>query len=49
MYEFNSEGRRTRMFWIRGGRRSMPERPRAAFAMNENQVYILGVSLKLSH
>ena len=45
VYEFNAEGRRITMYWIRGGRQSMPERPRAAFAISENEVYLIGVSL----
>lgn len=46
VYEFNADGRMDRMYWIRGGRRAMPERPRAAFAVSQNEVYLLGVRIK---
>ena len=45
MYQFNENGLRTRMFWIRGGRSSMPEAPRAALAVSAEEIYIFGVSV----
>ncbi|XP_052075011.1 matrilysin-like [Mytilus californianus] len=45
LYEFDSEGIRTRVLKIKGGRKSMPEKTRAAFAVSENQVYMLGDSM----
>jgi hypothetical protein len=33
------------MFWIRGGRTSMPEAPRAALAVSAEEIYIFGVSV----
>lgn len=46
MYEFDSEGTRTRVLKIKKekGRKRLPEKTRAAFAVSENQVYMLGVS-----
>lgn len=45
VYQFNENGVRTRMFWIRGGRTSMPEAPRAALAVSAEEIYIFGVSV----
>ncbi|XP_071180545.1 stromelysin-1-like [Mytilus edulis] len=47
IYEFDSEGTRTRVLKIKKekGRKILPEKTRAAFAVSENQVYMLGDSM----
>ncbi|VDI11169.1 matrix metalloproteinase-14 (membrane-inserted) [Mytilus galloprovincialis] len=47
LYEFDSEGTRTRVLKIKKekGRKRLPEKTRAAFAVSENKVYMLGDSM----